>query len=107
LERPKGLEGVDLEVSQVNLPLFNTLRLFLAAALREIRRYQKPVELLIPRTPFMQLVKEISSDFMGGLRFESTALMALQEAAESMLVAEFASEFCSLVYMFYESSTNQ
>jgi len=55
----------------------------------------------------MQLVKEISSDFMGGLRFESTALMALQEAAESMLVAEFASEFCSLVYMFYESSTNQ
>ena len=60
-------------------------------ALREIRRYQKGSELLIPRLPFSRLVKEIaqntSASFnISGLRFQSAALMALQEAAEAFIV---------------------
>ncbi|KAJ7265861.1 histone-fold-containing protein [Mycena haematopus] len=52
-------------------------------ALREIRRYQKSTELLIRKLPFQRLVREIAQDFKTDLRFQSSAVMALQEAAEA------------------------
>ncbi|KAF8235611.1 putative histone H3 [Tricholoma matsutake] len=58
-------------------------------ALREIRRYQKSTEVLIPKMPFQRLVREIAHDFKMDLRFQSSAIMALQEAAEAYLVALF------------------
>ena len=58
-------------------------------ALREIRRYQKSTELLIRKLPFQRLVREIAQDFKTDLRFQSTAIMALQEASESYLVGLF------------------
>ena len=60
-------------------------------ALREIRRFQKRVDLLIPLLPFQWLVCEITQDFKMGLRFQSAAKLALQEAAESWLVSLFKS----------------
>ncbi|KAA8593245.1 hypothetical protein FQN60_009361 [Etheostoma spectabile] len=56
-------------------------------ALREIRRYQKSTELLIRKLPFQRLVREIAQDFKTDLRFQSSAVMALQEASEAYLVA--------------------
>ncbi len=75
-------------------------------ALREIRRYQKSTEMLIRKLPFQRLVREISQDFRTGaclvyvqmvqmtysptdLRFQSSALAALQESAEAYLVGLF------------------
>ena len=58
-------------------------------ALREIRRYQKSTELLIRKMPFQRLVREISQDFKTDLRFQSSAIMALQEASEAYLVGLF------------------
>ncbi|XP_010610324.1 histone H3.1 [Fukomys damarensis] len=58
-------------------------------ALREIRRYQKSTELLIRRLPFQRLVREIAQDFKTHLRFQSSAVMAMQEACESYLVMLF------------------
>lgn len=58
-------------------------------ALREIRRYQKSTELLIRKIPFYRLVREIAQEFKIDLRFQSMALMALQEAAEAYLVGLF------------------
>src|SRR6267142_2376611 len=75
-------------------------------ALREIRRYQKSTELLIRKLPFQRLVREIAQDFkvsfryypfrmllltlsQTDLRFQSSAVMALQEAAEAYLVSLF------------------
>ncbi|GAW04075.1 histone H3 [Lentinula edodes] len=58
-------------------------------ALREIRRYQKSTELLIRKLPFQRLVREIAQDFKTDLRFQSSAVMALQEAAEAYLVSLF------------------
>ncbi|XP_044531142.1 histone H3-like centromeric protein CSE4 [Gracilinanus agilis] len=58
-------------------------------ALREIRRYQKSTELLIRKLPFQRLVREIAQDFKTDLRFQSSAVMALQEASESYLVGLF------------------
>ena len=54
-------------------------------ALREIRRYQKSVDLLIRKLPFQRLVREIAQDFKADLRFQVPALMALQESAEAYL----------------------
>ncbi|KAJ7765385.1 histone-fold-containing protein [Mycena maculata] len=58
-------------------------------ALREIRRYQKTTETLIRKLPFQRLVREIAQEFKANLRFQSTALLALQEAAEMYLVGLF------------------
>lgn len=63
-------------------------------ALREIRHYQKSTHLLIRRLPFQRLVREVAMDVTGGgpggaVRFQSSAVLALQEAAEAYLVGLF------------------
>jgi histone H3 len=58
-------------------------------ALREIRKYQKGTELLIQKLPFQRLVKEISQDYKTDLKFQSAAILALQEASEAYLVGLF------------------
>ena len=68
-------------------------------ALREIRRYQKSTECLIKRTPFQKLIREISQEYCicpdgpgtpsVQVRFQSSAIAALQEAAENFIVGLF------------------
>jgi histone H3 len=72
-------------------------------ALREIRRFQKVIlgvsffgnflqstELLVRKLPFQRLVREIAGDMWGiDLRFQSSAILALQESAEAYLVGVF------------------
>ena len=59
-------------------------------ALSEIRKYQKTTELLIRKLPFQRLVREITTDITKSeMRFQSPALLALQEAAEAYLVGLF------------------
>ena len=58
-------------------------------ALREIRRYQKGTDLLIKKAPFQRLVREVAQDFKADLRFQSSAVMAMQEASEAYLVGIF------------------
>lgn len=58
-------------------------------ALREIRRYQKSTELLLRKLPFQRVVREIAQDFKTDLRFQSSAVLALQEAAEAYLIGLF------------------
>jgi histone H3 len=66
-------------------------------ALKEIRTYQKSTELLIRKLPFQRLVREITQDFKTDLRFQSTAILALQEAAEAYLVGLFEdSNLCAI-----------
>ena len=65
-------------------------------ALREIHKYQHSTDSLIKRTSFNKLIKEISQEYRicpdgpgtpsVQVRFQSTALAALQEAAENFLV---------------------
>ena len=47
----------------------------------EIRRYQKTTELLIRKLPFQRRIREIAQECKSNLRFQSSAIMALQEAA--------------------------
>jgi histone H3 len=58
-------------------------------ALREIRRYQKSCDLLLRKAPFQRLVREIAQDFKNELRFQGSAILALQEAGEAYLVNLF------------------
>ena len=59
------------------------------AALREIKRYQKTTECLLPRAPFQRLVRMITQDINHELRFQSQALLALQEATEAYITGLF------------------
>ncbi|EED23423.1 centromeric histone H3 htr12, putative [Talaromyces stipitatus ATCC 10500] len=59
-------------------------------ALQEIRRYQKSIELVIPKLPFQRLVREITQNITTNqIRFQALAIQALQEACEAFLVKEF------------------
>ena len=57
-------------------------------ALREIQKYQKGANLLIRRVPFQRLVKEIVQKWQEGLKLQSSAVLALQEAMEAFLVGK-------------------
>jgi histone H3 len=58
-------------------------------ALREIKRYQKNTDLLLAKAPFQRFIRSICDGIDGQLRFQSQALLALQEAAESYLTGLF------------------
>ena len=57
-------------------------------ALRQIRKYQQITELLIPKAPFGRLMREILVKDLNKnvFRYQETALLANQEAAESYLM---------------------
>ncbi|XP_062950802.1 histone H3.1-like [Cynocephalus volans] len=57
--------------------------------LREILRYQKSSDLLVRKPSFRRLMREVAQDFKTDLRFQMSAVMALQEACESYLVGLF------------------
>ncbi|CAJ0755115.1 8551_t:CDS:2, partial [Entrophospora sp. SA101] len=63
-------------------------------ALNEIRRHQRTTNLLLRRIPFSRVVEEIATNIFQqhsnmGFEFESTAITALQEAAETYLIELF------------------
>ena len=58
-------------------------------ALREIRRYQQSMELLIRKLTFMRLVQEIGQQFLTGIKFQGMVVMALQEASEASFITLF------------------
>ena len=58
-------------------------------ALKDIWHFQWSTVLLIHKLPFQRLVREIAQDFKTGLRFQSAAILCLQEAAEAYLVGLF------------------
>ena len=60
-------------------------------ALREIRCFQRGVDLLIPFLSFQRLVREVAQGFRTNLRFQRLEILALQEATEQFLVMLFES----------------
>ena len=56
-------------------------------ALREIRKFQKSTDLLIRKAPFQRLVREVAGAHKDGLRFQSSALQAVQEATENYVTS--------------------
>ncbi|KAL4780538.1 histone-fold-containing protein [Aspergillus varians] len=63
-------------------------------ALKEIRKYQRSFDLLLLKLPFARLVREVALDLLPAdvgaeLRWQSHAILALQEAAEAFLVHLF------------------
>ncbi|OLY84303.1 histone H3-like centromeric protein cnp1 [Smittium mucronatum] len=78
-------------------------------ALREIRHYQKSTNLLIQKAPFSRVVRQVVDEFVQfdfssplsnsttGMRWQKSALMCLQEAAEAFLVHLFEdSNLCAI-----------
>lgn len=100
IQRDRDRSGVRHEVGGVKRPPPARRRAKPGVvALREIRKYQNSVNLLLQRRPFMRLVKEIMwSDQIRGtthFRITSGALVALQEACENHLVGLM--EDCNLL----------
>jgi len=61
-------------------------------ALQEIRRYQRSTDLLLLKLPFSRLVREVALTLRPsgeGMRWQSQAIQALQEASEAFLVHLF------------------
>ncbi len=63
-------------------------------AAREIRKFQKITDLLIRKAPFQHLVHKIALKFgKSDLQMQSTAILALQEAAEYFMVDVFSDTY--------------
>jgi histone H3 len=59
-------------------------------AAREIRKFQKTTNLLISKAPFQRVVREIALKFgKSDLQMQSTAVLALREAAEYFMIDVF------------------
>lgn len=59
-------------------------------ALKDIRHFQRTIELLIPRLPFARLARKCANSYLGqGIRFKAAALQDIQELAESQLTTWF------------------
>ncbi|KAK1257607.1 histone H3-like centromeric protein HTR12 [Acorus gramineus] len=67
-------------------------------ALREIRKFQKSTELLIPSAPFIRLVRELTGIYSREVnRWAAEALVCIQEAAEAFMVEMFNDAYlCSI-----------
>ncbi len=67
-------------------------------ALQEIRRYQQSTDLLLRKLPFQRVVRQVAADIgRGDYRFQSAALLALQESSEAFLVGLFEdSNLCAI-----------
>ena len=66
----------------------------------EIRRYKKTTELLIKKRAFVRVVKDIQLNYVGytDIRFQSSAIQALQETADLYLVAFFSDAVLAMVH---------
>ena len=67
-------------------------------SLREIRRYQKSGELLVPKLPVARTFKEIAQDFMADVKVQSAAFLVVQEMAEAFLVNRFEDANCCAIH---------
>ena len=69
-------------------------------ALKEIRKYQMSTSLLIEKSPFQRLVREITMELFQGqsYRFQTTAILAMQEASEAYLVHLFEDTLCCALH---------
>ena len=59
-------------------------------ALREVRKAMKGTELLVAKAPFQRLVRECAEGHKAGLRFQSAAVAAIQEATEAYVISLLA-----------------
>ena len=61
-----------------------------SCASQEIKKYQKSIDPIIPKAPFLGLVKEIMDKYSNRVdQIQSVALEALQEASEDIVVSIF------------------
>lgn len=76
-------------------------------ALKEIERLQKSINLLIPRSAFHSLVREITNNIAAendedstgvSYKYQTAALIALQEATEAYLAALFEDSYMCTVH---------
>jgi len=58
-------------------------------ALRDIHKFRHSGELLLSKLPFQRLVREVAQEYTNAPRFQASAVLALQEAAEAYLVGLF------------------
>jgi histone H3 len=60
-------------------------------ALREIRKYQRSTNLLLRKLPFQRMIREVASRYKSKetIRFQASAIEAIQEASENYLTNLF------------------
>ena len=66
--------------------------------LGEIHKFKKSIGFLIWNLPFVWWVREIAQQQRGGLQFQATALLTLQEVAEAYVVNLFEDKYLGAVH---------
>ena len=97
LNKLKSVDDESLIISHfINRCNKSFLIISLTVALREIRRYQKNVELLISKASFRRLLREIVRDMINendDLRMQALAIDILQEVEKSYICIYLSCKF--------------
>lgn len=83
--RQPGLPGIDTK-KKAKSKARSDIKAPGSKAIREIKRYQKTTNLLIPMAPFYRLCREILNDIGLDYKIKNEAVLALQTASEDYLV---------------------
>ena len=66
-------------------------------ALRQVRKLQKTTNTLIRKAPFQRMVRAVANAQKDGLRWQSAAVSAMQEATEAYIIGVLSdSNLCAL-----------
>ena len=60
-----------------------------AKALREIRKYQRSTDSIVPRAPLQRIIKEITGKYMPDARYSIGAIEAVHQCIEAYMVGLF------------------
>ena len=60
-----------------------------AKALREIRKYQRSTDSIVPRAPLQRIIKEITGKYMPDARYSMGAIEAVHQCIEAYMVGLF------------------
>ena len=104
-KRPRGMTALSKKAARCKMPAGTTGAMRRprwrpgTVALREIRRYQRSTDLIINKTAFQRLVREVAKDVCKkDLRFQSTAVLALQEASEAHLIGLYQDAYLCTIH---------
>ena len=72
-------------------------------AMMDIRKYQKCTDLLLRKLPFQHFIREITQDLSNEIRWQTAAILAMQEAAEVQVVTQMEMVNLCAIHLKYQT----
>jgi histone H3/H4 len=89
LNNSRAIPGSGKQRYSIQSDIHLNFNLIILEALSEIKYYQRSTDLILPKATFQRVCREISTKISSSLRWQCSALEALQVAGEEIIVTLF------------------